>query len=84
MSPSGFAPANIQFGELFSSVHKGKNYGKRPKRFRVRSVSSESYPGFIPAWALFRLSQNFKFFYSLSITSIFGRMHGALNVGKKK
>jgi len=34
-------------------------------------------------WALFRLPQNSKFFHSLSITSIFRRMHGALNVGKK-
>ena len=33
--------------------------------------------------ALFRLSQNFKFFHSLSMTSIFGRMYGALNIGKK-
>ena len=34
-------------------------------------------------WALFRYPQNSKFFHSLSITSIFGRMHEALNVGKK-
>jgi hypothetical protein len=33
-------------------------------------------------WALSSLS-NSKFFHSLSITSIFGRMYGALNVGKK-
>ena len=33
--------------------------------------------------ALFRLPQNFKFFHSLFITSIFGRIYEALNVGKK-
>ena len=33
--------------------------------------------------ALFRLPQNSKFFHSLSITLIFGRIHGALNVDKK-
>ena len=45
----------------------------------------------LPAWvvdsfesrALFRYPQNSKFFHSLSITSIFSRLHGALNVGKK-
>jgi len=31
----------------------------------------------------FRLPQNYKFFRSLSITLIFRRMYGALNVGKK-
>jgi hypothetical protein len=30
--------------------------------------------------ALFRLHQNSKFFHSLSITSIFSRLHGVLNV----
>ena len=33
--------------------------------------------------ALFRLPQNSKFFYSLFITSIFSRMYGVLNIGKK-
>jgi hypothetical protein len=33
--------------------------------------------------ALFSLPQSSKFFYSLSITSIFNRLHGVLNVGKK-
>ena len=33
--------------------------------------------------ALIRLPQNFKFFHSLFITSIFKRMYGALNVAKK-
>ena len=37
----------------------------------------------IEAKALFRLPQSSKFFHSLSITSNFERMHGALNVGKK-
>ena len=37
----------------------------------------------LPREALFRLSQNFKFFRSLSITLIFKRIYGALNVGKK-
>ena len=40
-------------------------------------------PSFLISQALFRLPQNSKFFRSLSVTSIFGRMHGALNVGKK-
>ena len=35
------------------------------------------------ARALFRSLQNSKFFHSLSITLIFSRLHGALNVGKK-
>jgi hypothetical protein len=34
-------------------------------------------------WALFRCHPNSKFFHSLSITSIFSRLHGVLNVGKK-
>ena len=38
---------------------------------------------FFESRALFRLTQNSKFFHSLSITSIFGHMYGALNVGKK-
>ena len=33
--------------------------------------------------ALFSSLQNSKFFHSLSITSIFSRLHGVLNVGKK-
>jgi hypothetical protein len=33
--------------------------------------------------ALFSYSQNSKFFHSLSITLIFSRLHGVLNVGKK-
>ena len=33
--------------------------------------------------ALFRCIPNSKFFHSLSITSIFSRLHGVLNVGKK-
>jgi hypothetical protein len=33
--------------------------------------------------ALFSLPQSFKFFHSFSITSIFNRLHGVLNVGKK-
>jgi hypothetical protein len=33
--------------------------------------------------ALFSLRQSSKFFHSLSITSIFNRLHGVLNVGKK-
>jgi hypothetical protein len=33
--------------------------------------------------ALFSLPQSSKFFHSLSITSIFNRLHGVLNVGKK-
>ena len=33
--------------------------------------------------ALFRSPPNSKFFHFLSITSIFSRLHGALNVGKK-
>jgi hypothetical protein len=33
--------------------------------------------------ALFSYPQNSKFFHSLSITSIFSRLHGVLNVGKK-
>ena len=45
-------------------------------------ISGEMFP-WIVAEALFRLPQSSKFFHSLSITSIFGRMHGALNVGKK-
>ena len=32
---------------------------------------------------LFRSSPNSKFFHSFFITSIFSRLHGALNVGKK-
>jgi hypothetical protein len=32
---------------------------------------------------MFRSPQNSKFFHSLSITSIFSRLHGVLNVGKK-
>jgi len=32
---------------------------------------------------LFRSPPNFKFFYFLSITSIFSYLHGALNIGKK-
>ena len=36
------------------------------------------------AEALFRLPQNFKFFHSLYYITIFGRMYGALNIGKKK
>ena len=35
------------------------------------------------ARASFRSPLNSKFFHSLFITSIFGRMHGALNVDKK-
>ena len=34
-------------------------------------------------WDLFRCHPNFKFFHSLSITSIFSHLHGVLNVGKK-
>jgi hypothetical protein len=33
--------------------------------------------------ALFSLPQSSKFFHSLSITSIFNRLHGVLNVAKK-
>jgi hypothetical protein len=33
--------------------------------------------------ALFSLPQSSKFFHSLSITSIFNRLHEVLNVGKK-
>ena len=33
--------------------------------------------------ALFRWPQSFKFFHSFFITLIFGRMHRALNIGKK-
>jgi len=33
--------------------------------------------------ALFRCHPNSKFFHSLSITSIFSRLHRVLNVGKK-
>jgi hypothetical protein len=33
--------------------------------------------------ALFTLPQSSKFFHSLSITSVFNRLHGVLNVGKK-
>jgi hypothetical protein len=36
-----------------------------------------------PTGALFSLPQSSKFFHSLSITSIFNRLHGVLNVGKK-
>jgi hypothetical protein len=36
-----------------------------------------------PFWPMFRSPQNSKFFHSLSITSIFSRLHGVLNVGKK-
>jgi hypothetical protein len=32
---------------------------------------------------MFRSPQNSKFFHSLSITSIFSRLYGVLNVGKK-
>jgi hypothetical protein len=35
------------------------------------------------AFLQFSLSQNSKFFHSLSITSIFSRLHRVLNVGKK-
>ena len=35
------------------------------------------------AGALFSSLQNSKFFHSLSITLIFNRLYGALNVGKK-
>jgi hypothetical protein len=35
------------------------------------------------ARALFSFPQNSKFFHSLSITSIFNRLHEVLNVGKK-
>jgi hypothetical protein len=35
------------------------------------------------AYALFSLPQSSKFFHSLSITLIFNRLHGVLNVGKK-
>jgi hypothetical protein len=34
-------------------------------------------------YAWFSLPQSSKFFHSLSITSIFNRLHGVLNVGKK-
>jgi hypothetical protein len=33
--------------------------------------------------ALFRCTQKLEFFHSLSITSIFSRLHEVLNVGKK-
>jgi hypothetical protein len=36
----------------------------------------------LKAKALFSFLPNSKFFHSLSVTSIFGRMHGALNIGK--
>jgi len=35
------------------------------------------------SWAWFRLPQSSKFFHSFFITSIFGRMHGVLNIDKK-
>jgi hypothetical protein len=34
-------------------------------------------------YALFSLPQSSKFFHSLSITSIFNRLYGVLNIGKK-
>jgi hypothetical protein len=37
----------------------------------------------IETGALFSLPQSSKFFHSLSITSIFNRLNGVLNVGKK-
>jgi hypothetical protein len=37
----------------------------------------------LAASALFSLPQSSKFFHSLSITSIFNRLHGLLNVDKK-
>jgi len=43
-----------------------------------------TFSGKLLSLALFRLPSNSKFFYSLFITSVFGRMNGALNVGKKK
>jgi hypothetical protein len=35
------------------------------------------------AWACLDAIQIPKFFHSLSITSIFSRLHGVLNIGKK-
>ena len=56
-----------------------------------RSLSSTSVPKpsqqlncrLKSSWALFRSPSNSKFFHSLFVTSIFSRLHGVLNVGKK-
>jgi hypothetical protein len=45
--------------------------------------SSDKRPAPFAIHALFSLPQSSKFFHSLSITSIFNRLHGVLNVGKK-
>ena len=49
-----------------------------------QSGGAESGHQLNAAQALFRSPPNSKFFHSLSITSIFSRLHGVLNVGKKK
>ena len=64
-----------------------------PRSVYSNSGGSAHHPQFVqcvrisakmaPSWALFSLHPNSKFFHSLFITSIFGYMHGALNVGKK-
>ena len=67
-----------------NSIHSAMN-GLLPPEIRVREISA-ARPEFharSSTKALFRLLPNSKFFHSLSITSIFSRLHGALNVGKK-
>ena len=62
---------------LIISVREG------PERKRRRGQNHDVPGGHTWNQALFRCHPNFKFFHSLSITSIFSRLHGVLNVGKK-
>jgi hypothetical protein len=60
-------------------------YSFRPEKIAIEEF--KIYPIKNPylairARALFRLLLNSKFFHSLFVTSIFGRIHGALNVDK--
>ena len=48
-----------------------------------QSIGIRADHAWAEAEALFRFHQNSKFFHSLSITSIFSRLYGVLNVGKK-
>ena len=53
------------------------------KMVEAKATGKPAVIEFIATCALFRSPPNSKFFHSLSITLIFRRMHGALNVYKK-
>ena len=72
---------------IFSYILRNPKEFRRVQFFIPNMCIVNFLIGFNPLFisrALFRSHQSSKFFHSLSITSIFSRLHGVLNVGKKK